>query len=460
MHPLWIILILILVTSLTYLNSFPAAFHFDDFPLLLESTRITGEQFPYSSFLDHFGGRPLTLLTFHWNYHLFGNNPFSYHFLSFLLHTLVVVLVFLLVLRLYRKKLLAFVCALVFAIHPLQTQAVNYIWSRSIILMAAFALLSILIWQRYPRIALGVAQLAIWARFEAIVLLIAMLFVKPKQWKVFLFLISFNIMGVLYSLLTYAPQEIGWNHPDPVRFWLLQPFIFWKYMSLMLWPVNLTIDHHVTTPSFWSQFLALLVFGVACGLAVRFRRVFSIPAAGFGWIVLLLAPSLLFPNFDLINESRVYLAFAGFALIISWAFCWYLESQEVGLRWATTLLLFILMAWVTAERNIVWTDDVTLWKDAVAKSPGKARVHYNLGATLSRLKRNEEAQTNFEKALFLDPESDLFQAALGYCAEIKGELDKAQTFYKKALHLNSENTYARQGAERIEQRIKKEREGS
>ncbi|MFB3067943.1 MAG: hypothetical protein ACE1ZI_01620, partial [Acidobacteriota bacterium] len=112
-------MILVLATGLVYVNSFPGAFHFDDFPLLLENPRINGSAFSYSSFLEQYGGRPLTLWTFYWNHQLFGQNPSSYHLVSVLCHLLVVVEIFLLIWQLFGQRALAFGSALLFAIHPL-----------------------------------------------------------------------------------------------------------------------------------------------------------------------------------------------------------------------------------------------------------------------------------------------------------------------------------------------------
>jgi hypothetical protein len=68
MRVVWLSIVLILAAGLVYSNSFPGTFHFDDFPLLLENPRIVGPTFSYSSFLEQYAGRPLTMWTFHWNF--------------------------------------------------------------------------------------------------------------------------------------------------------------------------------------------------------------------------------------------------------------------------------------------------------------------------------------------------------------------------------------------------------
>ena len=95
-------MVIVLLTSLVYANSLPGAFHFDDFPLILENPLIQ-EDFPLTSFLDHYWGRPLTLFTFHWNHRIFGGEPLTYRLVSLLLHLLTVVLLSQLLWEISRK---------------------------------------------------------------------------------------------------------------------------------------------------------------------------------------------------------------------------------------------------------------------------------------------------------------------------------------------------------------------
>ena len=108
---------LVLVTGAVYLNSFPAAFHFDDYALILESPLVT-ENFDYGIFLEQYGGRPLTLWTFHLNYLVSGPRPWAFHLVSVLLHLAVVLLLFRLILDRFQHPGLALTTALLFGLHP------------------------------------------------------------------------------------------------------------------------------------------------------------------------------------------------------------------------------------------------------------------------------------------------------------------------------------------------------
>ncbi|MDA2933987.1 hypothetical protein MYX82_06555 [Acidobacteria bacterium AH-259-D05] len=454
MRLLWLCIILILAASLVYANSFPGAFHFDDFPLLLENPRIVSPAFSYSSFLDQYAGRPLTLWTFHWNHLVFGENPSSYHWFSVFLHAMVVVEIFLLIYQLLGEKLLAFGTAVLFAVHPLQTQAVNYIWSRSVLLMAVFGLGALLLAGRFPKIALISFQLAIWSRTEAVILFLPLMFLNGSRRRGPMALAVINAGAFVYSLFKYAPGEMGWNHPDFLGYWILQPVVLLKYLSLMIWPVGLNLDHDLGRPTlgFWlfasSVVLALLILGF------RLHRKHPIPTSGILWIALTLAPSALVPNSDVLNESRAYLSLAGFTLIASWAFCRLLANRHAMVKWVVAVSLLLLLVPLTVARNGIWKDDLQLWQDTVWKSPAKPRAHYNLGVAFARQGKNRQSEVEFRRALDMDPEDDFSCAALAYCAEVRNEFGIALDLYRKALLLNPENAYAREGLKRVEGRVR------
>ncbi len=452
-RPLWLVSILVLATFLVYLNSFPGAFHFDDFPLLIDNPRISQPQFDYSAFLDQYGGRPLTLWTLHWNYRLFGRNPFSYHLFSVFLHLFVVVEMFLLILSLSGRRLLAFATTLLFALHPLQTQTVNYIWSRSVLLTAVFGLASLLLAKKHPWRTLICFQLAIWSRTEAVVLLIPLIVLNRSRWKGPLTLMLVNVVAFLYSLLAYTPQEIGWTHPKVVHYWSFLPIAFWKYALLIIWPVGLNLDPDVSLPGPTSTLLAAVGLLALLVLALRFVKRYPVPSFGILWFGLMLAPSLLIPNSDVFNESRAYLASAGLILVVCWIVSTGMERTRFLVTVGVVCLGLVLLVPITLSRNRIWNDDLALWLDTVSKSPSKDRPHYNLGVAFVHKGRTREAETEFKKAVDLNPQYDFGYAGLGYCAEVRSNFAAALSYYRKALQFNPDNDYAKQRVERIENKI-------
>ena len=454
MRVVWLSIVLILAAGLVYANSFPGTFHFDDFPLLLENPRIVGPTFAYSSFLDQYAGRPLTMWTFHWNHRWFGANPAGYHWFSVFLHLLVVVELFFLIRQLFGEKLLAFGCSLLFAVHPLQTQAVNYVWSRSVLLMAVFGLGALLLARRFPVSALIGFQLAIWCRSEAVILCLPLILLNRSFRRAPVALAGVNAAAFVYSLVKYAPQEMAWNHSDLLGYWVLQPVAFLKYLSLMIWPVGLNVDHDLGPVPLWALIGAAAVVAALGVQALRLGEKYPVPVLGFLWIAATLAPSLLVPNSDVLNESRAYLSMAGFTLIVSWFLVRLSAQRKAAGRWAVVVLPVLLLVPVTVARNEVWQDDLLLWQNSVRKSPAKARPHYNLGVALVRQGQYSESETEFRRAREIDPEDDFSYAALAYCAELRNEVSVALEFYRQALQRNPHNAYAREGLDRMRERIR------
>jgi protein O-mannosyl-transferase len=449
----WCLPVLVAVTGAAFFTSLPGDFHFDDFALLLEHPRVTGESFSYLSFLEQYGGRPLTLWSFHWNHRLAGASPLSYVLINVILHVFAVIAVFLLVKRFAVRLPVAFGAALIFAIHPLQTQAVNYIWSRSILLMACFGLLSLLLVERRPWVALVVFQLALWSRLDAAFLVVPLILLRRDKWIPMVTLVAGNAALFLSTLARYRPLEMGWSHPEPLQYWLAQPVVWWKYLGLMLWPAGLNIDHDMPFPPLWAVGLCLLGLLAGLYLLARAWREYPVPALGGLWLGLSFLPSWLIPNSDLLNESRCYLALIGFSVMAAWLI---FEAGSSALlpsglrRWASgALVLCLVMLPLTIERNGIWKEDLRLWSDAAAKSPNKSRTRYNLGVALAKKGDIAAARTEFEVAISLNPSDDLSYAGAGFCAEQQQEYETALGLYSEALRLNKDNEYARSGMDRV-----------
>ena len=441
--------LLVVATGLTYWNSLPGAFHYDDYPLMLENPYVT-ETFPLTAFLDHYGGRPLTLWTMHHIYHLFGADAGSYHLLSVILHALSSVLLFGLTLRLFGRLELSFIAALLFAIHPLQSQTVNYIWSQSVLLMSCFTLAAMILASRLPWAGLLFFQLAIWSRADALAVTPFLIALNPSRWRLWMAGAFINFAALVYSMVSYSPAEVAWNHADAAGYWLAQAVVFWKSLGLMFWPLSLNLDHDIGQPDRETIVLAAVTLAGLCALAYWWRHKRPVEVLGFLWILVAYAPSWVIPNSDLFSESRLYLPFAGFSLAVGSFLVGRGDLKSWPWRvWGVTLLLTLLTVPLTLARNEVWQNDVTLWQDAASKSPNKARAHYNLGAALARGGALDRAEASFSRALEVNPKDDFAYAGLAYCAERGRDRVRARELYREALRLNPENDYAQEGLERV-----------
>ncbi|HLV02366.1 MAG TPA: tetratricopeptide repeat protein [Acidobacteriota bacterium] len=486
MRRLLLLVALSSIVATVYLNSFPAQFHYDDFPLMLENPRVTSASFDYASFLQHYGGRPLTLWSFYLNYQLFGAQASVFHAVNLVLHILATCLLMLVVGRLSGRLAPGFLAAFIFAVHPLQTQAVNYIWSRSILLMTVFIFLSGLLIRRRPILALICFQLAIWSRAEAIVMVLPLLLISREFRKPLVGTAALNSLLFLLALSRHDPSQFAWNHTAMLDFWKSQTLAAWKYLQMMIWPTHFSIDYQLTIPSAATAIaLGAAMLLLVGGLTWLFfnREDARIPAGSLLLTVFALTPSLLMPNTDLFNESRSYLALAFFAIAASWtvlkggelflrnpfgvtrraveratcllpfdrpaAYREMFAGKYTGAAIMSCLLVAILFVPTTLERNRIWRSDMALWVEAAERFPGKGQIRYNLGVALARAGNYTEALKEFQAAARLMPDDDLSYAAIGYCAEMSGDWPSARRNYQRALSLNPGNNYAAAGLRRV-----------
>ena len=275
-----------------------------------------------------------------------------------------------------------------------------------------------------------------------------------ERWKWWAGLTLANGLALVWSLVRYSPAGMAWNHPDPTGYWLLQPLMFWKGLGLFLWPANLNPGPSGPGAAcFYSRVIVPLAANPGCVafalLGSGWRR--SALGTGLLWVLVFSLPTWVLPNLDPFSETRLYLPSAGFALMASWLLFhrrpegrWPNRAQWVGIG-----ILAAVLIPPTLARNRIWNDDLLLWRDAVAKSPGKARPRYNLGVALLREGRVAMAGESFRAAVSLDPDDDYNWAALGYLAELEGDRAGARAHYSRAVGMNPDNRYAEEGLKRV-----------
>ena len=296
--------ILVCLGALAYGNSFPGAFHFDDFELMLESPRVAGENFDYELFLNHYGGRPLTLWTFHVNHRWSGEDPAAYHAVSLFLHLLAGVLLYRAASTLGLGQGAALLGAAIFLVHPLQSQPVNYVWSRSLLLMSVWSLVSVLTIKKSPLIGLGAFQLAVWSRAEALFLAPLLLVLNRRWWWAPVILGCLNLLGLYQGVLQEEPSEFGPAYTDSAEYWRAQPWAFMRYLSFMIWPSGLSVDHGVAEVGSIEVLVPAFLFLAAVLIFWLFdsehrAKLFVV----LGLSVLVLLPSALIANPDVLKRK-------------------------------------------------------------------------------------------------------------------------------------------------------------
>ena len=488
-------LFLTLLIILVYGNTLLSSFHFDDIPSILEKPWIRGwdkiPQFIFSIFQ-----RPLVILSFNINYSISKFEVWSYHIFNICFHIIATLLVYNLVcqISLFLKDILnknkktvhslAFLSASIFALHPLSTQSITYISSRSSSLVTIFYLATLILFfkgfaerKREGRKGylyfIGSTIIFIMGGLtkQIIVTLPAACFIfhyyfifrdSPKKW------FSQNIKWILLLFIPFLAavvykQTVGGrilstssaNFSSPT--WLLTQtsVVPFEYFRKFLFPFNLNLDinfpilYNWLNPKNWFGLCALgflITIWIRLSLSIREKGPLEKEKrlAGFGvaWILLTLLPTSSFiPLLDPVMEHRTYLPMVGFTLlaasICSWAkqICEKLIGGKIYYIHLGVVLILILFSLLSIDRNTIWKDEISLWKDAKKKSPGLVRPFNNLGEAYDKLGNYDQAIKEFKQALKINPNYFFGLNNLGNIYGKQKNYIEAISYFQKALNL-------------------------
>jgi hypothetical protein len=206
---------------------------------------------------------------------------------------------------------------------------------------------------------------------------------------------------------------------------LTQMTVIPRYLGLGLWPARQCIDPvpplHPSPDAAVAMGAALLLALTAGAVALRRRAPLAL--AGWGWFLVTVAPeSSLIPIRDLMMEQRAYLPLAGLCWIAAAAFA---VIPARAARVAAAAALVVALTAATHVRNRVWRDELSLWADSVAKSPGSARAQNNLGLALEAAGRAAEAERAWRAAIAAEPAHVFARVNLGRLYGRSGRLDEA-----------------------------------
>ena len=425
-------LLLIAAVALSYWNALSGAFQFDDYNVIVHNSVVHS----WAGFVQDLGHgiRPVLKFTYTLNWTSGLCLP-GFHLFNIALHAASSLLLF----RLTRTLLpdlsrgAALFAALLFAVHPVQTEAVTYLCGRSGALMAFFYLASLLTYfsgrdrgsfflQYFVSPLLFI--LAVLSKEVAVTLPLALALGQylrghgegpgvrrvfagqAVHWGILCCLAALVLVHPGYGRLFMACFDIR----SVVSNTLTQVNGVVYLLSRLVMPAALNIDPdlpvitHLSLPLAAEGLLLLVLFGAGWrGLAGR-------GVAGFGiiWFFLHLLPTnSLVPRLDVANDRQLYLASWGlFLALASGVEALGAERGRRRLLLAAASLVLMTLAGLTMARNRVYRSEVALWEETAQRSPAKARVHHNLGYAYALAQRPIEAEKAYGRALALDPGFD------------------------------------------------------
>jgi len=475
-------LVVVVAGLLAYLNSFTGPFVFDDVGSIPENPTIR-HLWPIWQCLSppHRGGltvegRPLINLSLAINYALGGYNVWGYHALNLTVH----ILAGLALLGLVRRTLLqpalrerfgatanelALATAVLWTVHPLQTESVTYMIQRAESIMGLFYLLTLYCFIRgvesaRPRpwyglcvaaCALGMTSKEVMVTAPVMVLLYDRAFVASsfreawqRRWPLYLALSATWILlaVVLAAGHNFANASLNARsiHLTWWEYLATQPGVILYYLRLSVWPAPLSVSHPWSIARTWMGILppavvVVVLLGASARAVTRNPAPLRAgPAWGFvgAWFFLILAPtSSVVPLLDLVYEHRMYLSLAAVVSVAVMGLYSLMGRHSLAVFVALAVGLGVL----TWRRNQDYRSEVTFWGDLVAKSPNNSAGYCNLGIALERAGRVQEAIAQFEQSLRLKRDSAEAHNDLGLVLWRRGKVEEAIEHYDRALKI-------------------------
>jgi protein O-mannosyl-transferase len=444
-----------------YSNSFQAGLVFDSQRVILTDPRIqaaTSENVGLVWSQDYYSGtgssalyRPLTTLSYLWNYAILGNgpNPVAYHWINFLIHAANIALVYLLGLALFDEAWPAFAMAALWGLHPVLTESVTNVVGRAD-LLAAFGLLAgLLCYVRRWTLALAAAAaIAVFSKESGGVLVAVMIvydvaFPARMSWRTraaayLAAVIPMAVFLVIRSrVLAHAPSQLisfGDNPLLGAGFWtarLTAIKVLAEYLWLLLWPGRLSADYSYNQVSLSHGLFALPVWiAVAAAAVISYRRARPVFFCILFFLVTIAPVSNIFILVGSIMAERfVYLPAIGFAGCLVWA------VRAVRLPRQRTILAIVCFALAirTYARNNDWHNERSLWTSAVQAAPESYKTHQNLAQVMLAQPQPDYAAATreVERAMaILDPLPDdrslpSVYATAGRCYIARGDFTRA-----------------------------------
>lgn len=439
--------VLAAMVIVVWLPSLAWTFQFDDWSVIVADPRVASLEAWWRAMP---ATRPLTKLV-----HALGNaaggTPALFRGFDIALHALNAVLVFSLARRLARRGRFADepgsliaggVTAVVFALHPAQTDAVTYVSGGSQVLAATFALLSLAAFARFldapssRRIGWWLASavataFALGARETAAVLPLVLALwaatergdVRRLPWSALAgsTAVVLGLLGLGWATTAYPYLlSTSLDARGPLdNLGVATRGVFWLVGQVVRWD-RLNADPALDAADPWAIADVARAFALVLCLAVavwqwRARRWLSF---GVLWFALWLAPThTLIARLDLANDRQLYLPLVGPAFAASILVVRLRAQAPIAIA-----LLAVVLAFAVASRNLAWRDEIALWNDVVAKSPGNARAHNNLGMAFAVACRPLAAAGEFEQAARLasDDPRPAINAALLERGELPG----------------------------------------
>jgi tetratricopeptide (TPR) repeat protein len=430
---------ILLLTIIIYLKSLPYPFHFDDVVFIEGNANII-ENPNLAHIFETYKLRTVAFTSFAVNQMINGENPLGFRIINIIIHLINTALVFQILINITsinkfkifnnnkEKILFSIIISGIFALHPIQTQSIVYIYQRLASLAALFYLSSIFFFLKFKMSSESKKRNQY--LISMIISIVLGMFTKENFYSIPLMLITINI----FFFNSYLKQQIKYLVPfiilivsgsayllsSDVLFrmgytgyyytgeqitsfnYLMSQFsVLLKYFKLLIIPMGQNIDHdHFLATSFFDMkvILPLILHILIVSFAIFKYKSNKLFTFGIFWFYVSIAiESSIIPIHDLVFEHRLYMPMIGFFISTFALFFEFIKSKKI-IRYVS-IAMITMFSLVTFFRIGIWRTNESLWEDSFKKSPNKVRPYKNVAHYQYLNHDYSEAIDNYSKGI-------------------------------------------------------------
>lgn len=462
--------VILIATSVVYMPSMKNGFVWDDEDYIATNRMVQGLSIPNIQriFTTFFFGNyhPLTLLSFAFEYYLFGLNPSAYHATNLILHLMNCALVFLLIYILSKDIIASFIAGLLFGIHPLHVESVAWISGRKDVLYALFFLASLISYLGFLKdrkktcycLSLVLFVLSLLSKSMAVTLPLVLILLdyllnnRMISWGSLKNKVPFFALSLLFGILALLSQQdairVDYSGDTSIRNLFVASHGLVFYLEKMVFPVKLSCLYMYSTKHFeimqYRFLLSPFILAALTALAIYSARYTRKTVFGslFYFVTLLPVLQLIPVGHAFAADRYTYIPLVGIFYILGEGSSYLFRMQRQGTRCLKiplgVIIIFVLCALGLLTRNLtyVWQNGVTLWGNAINNYPLNSIAYNNRGAAHFINKQYDEAVKDITAAIAISPNYDQANANLCRIYAGTGLKEEALPFCLKALQIN------------------------
>ena len=461
------------LATITYAKTIYFEFVFDDYLHIILNTQIKSIGSSFQAFFEPMPPgnlyRPVLILSYAFT-HLFSDlNPFGFHLINVLLHSVNCLLLFF-ILRQFSEKLLAFSICMLFAVHPLISEAVANVSGRSELLVHFFGLSSLLLSLYYLTEKFIVSKsitlilvsfsflAALFSKESAIVYLgLVVLFAYYKEIslkQLLQILTPLSLCIIIYACFRLNALGFHSFFQGGIAFidnpliqvpWyermINSLYLLTYYFMLTLLPYKLSADYSfaqfipLSMPPLPSQLLMILCLIIIFTAGIVLSRRKDLRGVFILWFFIgfLITANFLFPIGTVFAERLMYLPIVGVIGLLVTIFS---SIRSYLLKICAVTIVLSAFFILTDRQSNAWSNNLSLWEHQMLVAPKSFKTPANYGAALIDANKFELAKIQLQEAVRRNPHSESSFNLLGIALEKLGKNQEAETAFKQAIEIN------------------------